>query len=273
MMLKLILLSLCVFDFVCCLPEPEAGLDASYVHTLSRVKRGGACTTTADCVSGNVCSKWGWCQWTSQYGSDGPSQGASAPGGGVAGQCVTSADCASRVPYCSKLGFCHGGRLPFDEAQLEIDEADKEEKDDQPQGFINNNPRKNNPILRKSAGSKSGNSNRSNTKNKNGNKRPSSNSNRKPSSNSNRRSGGNSNKRPSGNGNRRNGGNKNNTNARKSSSNGRKSNSTSRKQNGSGSKSGACPGGNLDSCIDACIPIKKVAAYGACVTVCGNRCK
>jgi len=282
MMFKLILLSLCLFfDFVCCLPEPEAGLDASYVHTLSRVKRGGACTTTADCVSGNVCSKWGWCQWTSQYGSDGPSQGASAPGGGVAGQCVTSADCASRVPYCSKLGFCHGGRLPFDEAQLEIDEADKEEKDDQPQGFINNNPRKNNPILRKSGGSKSENSNRSNTKNKNGNKRPSSSSNRKsssnsnkrPSSNSNRRSGGNSNKRPSGNGNRRSGGNKNNTHARKSSSNGRKSNSTSRKQNGSGGKSGACPGGNLDSCIDACIPIKKVAAYGACVTVCGNRCK
>ena len=30
--------------------------------------------------AGNVCSKWGWCQWTSQYGSDGPSQGASAPG-------------------------------------------------------------------------------------------------------------------------------------------------------------------------------------------------
>ena len=27
---------------------------------------------------------------------------------------------------------------------------------------------------------------------------------------------------------------------------------------GSGGKSGACPGGNLDSCIDACIPIKKV---------------
>ena len=38
------------------------------------------------------------------------SQGSSAPGGGIAGQCVTSADCASRVPYCSKLGFCHGGR-------------------------------------------------------------------------------------------------------------------------------------------------------------------
>ena len=75
----------------------------------TRVKRGGACETTKDCVAGNVCSKyynkvfwnifqmlpwiscllhamqfvsvntvilkrWGWCQWTSIYGSDGPSQ-------------------------------------------------------------------------------------------------------------------------------------------------------------------------------------------------------
>ena len=33
---------------------------------------------------------------------------------------MTSADCAPRVPYCSKLGFCHGGTLPFDEEQLDI---------------------------------------------------------------------------------------------------------------------------------------------------------
>ena len=40
-----------------------------------RMKRaGGACSSTADCVSGNVCSKWGWCQWTTIYGQDGPSQ-------------------------------------------------------------------------------------------------------------------------------------------------------------------------------------------------------
>ena len=81
---------------------------------------GGACETTDDCVAPNVCSKWGWCQWTKIYGEEGPSQGANAPGAGRSGQCVTSADCASRVPYCSKLGYCHGGRLPFDEAQLEI---------------------------------------------------------------------------------------------------------------------------------------------------------
>ena len=40
-----------------------------------RMKRaGGACSSTTDCVSGNVCSKWGWCQWTTIYGQDGPSQ-------------------------------------------------------------------------------------------------------------------------------------------------------------------------------------------------------
>lgn len=52
------------------------------------------------------------------------------------GQCVTSADCASRVPYCSKLGFCHGGRLPFDEEQLEIpDEVFAQEPSERPQGW------------------------------------------------------------------------------------------------------------------------------------------
>merc|ERR1712037_322759 len=146
---------LSVVTLVVGLPEPEAGLGKDMILTLSRVKRGGACETTKDCVSGNVCSKWGWCQWTSIYGSDGPSQGAAAPGKGRSGQCKTSADCASRVPYCSELGFCHGGRLPFDEAQLEIPDEDKTNPfPDQPQGFINNNPPKNNPII--SGGKKEG---------------------------------------------------------------------------------------------------------------------
>merc|ERR1739848_519283 len=117
----------------------------------SRVKRGGSCETTDDCVAPNVCSKWGWCQWTKIYGEEGPSQGASAPGAGRAGQCVTSADCASRVPYCSKLGYCHGGRLPFDEAQLEI------VGDEEAQGFINNNPPKNSPISQSKSSSGSNN--------------------------------------------------------------------------------------------------------------------
>ena len=29
---------------------------------------GGKCESTADCVAPNVCSKWGWCQWTKIYG-------------------------------------------------------------------------------------------------------------------------------------------------------------------------------------------------------------
>ena len=57
-------------------------------------------------------------------------------------QCRTSADCASRVPYCSKLGYCHGGTLPFDEAQLEIEDSQKNAAPDQrPIGYVNNNPR------------------------------------------------------------------------------------------------------------------------------------
>lgn len=79
------------------LPEPEAGLPASELPRLRREAQGGKCETTADCVPNNVCSKWGWCQWTTVYGEDGPSQGAAAPDGGRSGQCATSADCASRL--------------------------------------------------------------------------------------------------------------------------------------------------------------------------------
>ena len=121
----------------------------------SSLPAGGKCDTTDDCVAPNVCSKWGWCQWTKIYGEDGPSQGASAPAGGRAGQCKTSADCASRVPYCSDLGYCHGGTLPFDEAQLEIDESVPSlSPEERPIGYINNNVRKNSPVF--SGGNKNG---------------------------------------------------------------------------------------------------------------------
>ena len=116
---------------------------------------GGKCETTDDCVAPNVCSKWGWCQWTKIYGEYGPSQGANAPGAGRAGQCKTSADCASRVPYCSNLGYCHGGTLPFDEAQLEIDSSVPAlNPEDRPIGYINNNVRKNSPVF--AGGNKNG---------------------------------------------------------------------------------------------------------------------
>jgi hypothetical protein len=41
----------------------------------------------------------------------------------------------------AKSILCDTFRLPFAEAQLELDDADMEENDYQPQGFINNNPR------------------------------------------------------------------------------------------------------------------------------------
>merc|ERR1712110_1257760 len=192
----------------------------------SRVKRGGSCETTDDCVAPNVCSKWGWCQWTKIYGEEGPSQGASAPGAGRAGQCKTSADCASRVPYCSKLGFCHGGRLPFDEAQLEI------VGDEEAQGFINNNPRKNSPIHKKSGSSNNGGAaprrNGGNGRKNAGNGRKNNQSQAGKQPNQQRR-------KPS-----------NNPNSKTSASNGRTE----------------CPGGSVDACIDqACVPLENVNIY------------
>lgn len=234
------------------LSEPEAAFGMEDIHTLSRMKRAGACTTTADCVSGNVCSKWGWCQWTNIYGEDGPSQGSSAPGAGVAGQCVTSADCASRVPYCSKLGFCHGGRLPFDEVQLEIPDRDKTDPfPKQPQGYINNNPPKNNPII-------------SENKTKSGGR---SGGRRKPSKQQfsevpRRQASGSRNKIQTG---------RKNTSGRKQGSVGGVGNRGTAGR-GKPGKGGVCPGGSLDTCIEACVPVKKVRAYGACVKVCGKRC-
>jgi len=242
------------------LPEPEAALGAENIVTLIRVKRAGACTTTADCVAGNVCSKWGWCQWTDIYGSDGPSQGSSAPDGGKSGQCVTSADCASRVPYCSKLGFCHGGRLPFDEAQIEIPDGDK--TGDGPQGYINNNPKKNNPILKNGQGT---------------NKRKSGTS---PASRKSGTSQASRNQRNQNSNNRNNVNNRNRSNTKQNSANGRRG---SQKKSGGRSKSaqaansrsgsgGNCTGGSLDKCVESCIPIKQVKAYGSCVEKCGRGC-
>merc|ERR1712172_60037 len=212
----------------------------------SRVKRGGACETTAECVAPNVCSKWGWCRWTKIYGEEGPSQGASAPAGGRAGQCKTSADCASRVPYCSKLGFCHGGRLPFDEAQLEI------VGDEEAQGFINNNPRKNSPILKKSQSTSSARTG-TNTRPKNGG------NGRTQTGNGQRKSG-----------NGRGGGNKQNRRQQQSNQQRRR---PSNKNTSAQASGGECPGGSVDACIDeACVPLENVIVYAACAKGCGKRC-
>merc|ERR1719219_3260563 len=205
---------------------------------------GGACETTDDCVAPNVCSKWGWCQWTKIYGDEGPSQGANAPGAGRSGQCVTSADCASRVPYCSKLGYCHGGRLPFDEEQLEI------VGDEEAQGFINNNPPKNSPISQSKSSSggsnnKAGATGRAGRRNSNKNRSQ----NRVPASSAAARP------RAS---------------AQRNKSTGKGRGNNQRKQASRGGQQ--CPGGSLEKCIETgCVPVPGVKAYGVCVAECGRR--
>lgn len=173
--------------------------------------------------------------------------------------------------------------MPFDEAQLEITvniftKCIKYQEgfnlhyditkqgDEEAQGFINNNPRKNSPILKNSNKQNGGN-------NKNGNRAA-------PQQN-----------RSTGNGRRNNqqGGRKRNNVQQKQQ---RKSNNgNSRKQNGN---SGGCPGGSLDKCIGkditrlicsiyraklhsnfsemACVPVPGIKAYGICVSECGKRC-
>merc|ERR1712110_599102 len=219
---------------------------------------GGACETTDDCVAPNVCSKWGWCQWTKIYGEEGPSQGSSAPSGGRAGQCETSADCASRVPYCSALGYCHGGTLPFDEAQLEIEESvpgmDPEER---PIGYINNNVRKNSPVFSDGNGNGGGNGN---TKSNNQSQKRTGKIVSKGSRSNNR----NSSKR------NRNSANRKNQNRNNNKRN-RPSNNNSRKKSQSNSGQKGCPG-SLEDCVNDCVPLEKLAAYTACVRVCGKRC-
>lgn len=231
------------------LPEPEAGLGIEHLPLLSREKRGGACSTSDECVAPNVCSKWGWCQWTKIYGEEGPSQGAAAPAGGVAGQCVTSADCASRVPYCSKLGFCHGGRLPFDPEQLEIPEEDfAAEFPSKPQGLVNNNPWKNNPIISEAGGGA----------------RP------QGAAPGQRRSQARAAKRSRLSKKQRNRskGKTNNIPKRRKPSRGKSRGRSQRKP----AKSGRRCSGGLDACVDNCLKIKALDKYVDCIKGCGKNC-
>lgn len=255
------------------LPEPEAGLPISDLHRYKRMaQQGGKCTTSAECVAPNVCSKWGWCQWTTIYGQDGPSQGQAAPGQGRSGQCVTSADCASRVPYCSKLGFCHGGRLPFDEVQLEIeDQVFQSSPEEQPQGYINNNPRKNSPIFKNNANpsasstdlrsqkfSSSNEANGSTRSNTNGN-------NNGPNQGQNQR-----NQRPQQSNGSRSGG-------RRGGQKGQKQANDDGQRpldRGYDGQKDQCPGENRASCLEvACEPLKNLSkVFQACQRECNERC-
>lgn len=67
---------------------------------------GQQCSSSSDCLTPDAphCSRWGWCQWTAQYGDAGPSQSESddAP----PGSCRSEQDCTPRAPVCSSQGFC-----------------------------------------------------------------------------------------------------------------------------------------------------------------------
>ena len=69
---------------------------------------GQQCSTSSDCSSPDApyCSKWGWCQWTSQFGSAGPREVARTGSGLPLGSCRSSGDCTPRAPVCSSQGFC-----------------------------------------------------------------------------------------------------------------------------------------------------------------------
>ena len=182
-----------------------------------------------------------------------------------AGQCVTSKDCASRVPYCSKLGFCHGGRwvensysagsvtildcrLPFDEAQLEIPDNDKTDPfEKQPQGFINNNPAKNNPNAKPKAKSGGGAKDRGARRQQAG-------------------GGGRNTAAASGGGRRQQ--------QRQQQQQGRKQGAKggAKRRPAGGSGGGNCPGGDVASCVAACEEVARVEAFTVCVKTCGNRC-
>jgi len=73
--------------------------------TISTIS-GQQCSTSSDCSSPDApyCSRWGWCQWTSQFGAKGPSEADRT--GLPLGSCRSARDCTPRAPVCSNLGYC-----------------------------------------------------------------------------------------------------------------------------------------------------------------------
>lgn len=62
------------------------------------------CQVSSDCPAHSPhCSDWGWCQWTDQYGDQGPRDRLETA---EAGACSTDKDCSPRFPVCSNLGYC-----------------------------------------------------------------------------------------------------------------------------------------------------------------------
>lgn len=73
-----------------------------YFFLLSLVKAQ-QCGTSSDCTSPSAphCSRWGWCQWTPDYGSSGPSSDQNP-----SGSCRSAEECPPRAPHCSNQGYC-----------------------------------------------------------------------------------------------------------------------------------------------------------------------
>ena len=144
--------------------------------------------------------------------------------------------------------ICFICRLPFDEEQLEIADQDKTDPfEKQPQGYINNNPAKNSPVVNgksKSGGGPGGGAGGARGGSKGG-------------------TGGSA-------GGRNRGGKR-----QQQSSGGRRQGGTSGKQRQrpNNTRSGSrCPGGNVESCLAACEEIGDVKSYTTCVKTCGSRC-
>jgi len=64
---------------------------------------GQQCKQPSDCTSPHAphCSRWGWCQWTADYGEEGPRE--DLP---TTGYCNSNKDCVPRAPFCSRQGYC-----------------------------------------------------------------------------------------------------------------------------------------------------------------------
>jgi len=79
------------------------GLRVSVISCLlMRMSEARQCQDSSDCPPQSPhCSDWGWCQWTDQYGTAGPTNNEEEPG-----SCKRDEDCTPRFPVCSNLGFC-----------------------------------------------------------------------------------------------------------------------------------------------------------------------
>jgi len=81
------------------------------------------CRASSDCPAHSPhCSDWGWCQWTDQYGDQGPRARLQTA---EAGACSTDQDCSPRFPVCSNLGYCTVNKEYFEKSDVTRDNLDQ----------------------------------------------------------------------------------------------------------------------------------------------------